>query len=105
MITLDMQMLLGLILYLVLSPFTAEALRDFGAAMKSPGLRFFAVEHLTLMLGAATLVPLVLLLGVASFDPELFEVRYFLIVVPLLLLLIARLITGWIRKPQLRILH
>src|SRR5579862_9393115 len=52
MITLDLQMLLGLILYLVLSPFTAEAMRDFGAAMKSPGLRFFAVEHLTLMFGA-----------------------------------------------------
>lgn len=58
----------------------------------------------TLMLGAATLVPLVLLLGVATFDPELFEVRYFLIVVPLLLLLIARLITGWIRKPTARLL-
>ncbi|MEP6954926.1 MAG: glycosyltransferase family 39 protein [Solirubrobacteraceae bacterium] len=58
----------------------------------------------TLMLGAAALVPLVLLLIVSAFDPELFEVRYFLIVVPLLLLLIARLITGWIRKPRARLL-
>ena len=49
MIVLDLQMLLGLLLYLVLSPFTAEAMRDFGAAMRSPGLRFFAVEHLVLM--------------------------------------------------------
>ena len=55
MMVLDIQMLLGLLLYLVLSPFTAEALRDFGAAMKSPGLRFFAVEHLALMLVAVVL--------------------------------------------------
>jgi cytochrome c biogenesis factor len=56
MMTLDIQMLLGLLLYLVLSPFTAEAMRDFGAAMRSPGLRFFAVEHVTLMFLAVILV-------------------------------------------------
>jgi heme A synthase len=56
MMVLDIQMLLGLLLYLVLSPFTAEAMRDFGAAMKNPGLRFFAVEHVTLMLGSVVLV-------------------------------------------------
>jgi hypothetical protein len=44
-VALDIQMLLGLLLYFVLSPFTAEALNDFGAAMKAPGLRFWAVEH------------------------------------------------------------
>ena len=42
---LDLQMLLGLVLYFVLSPFTREALGDFGAAMKNSGLRFWAVEH------------------------------------------------------------
>jgi hypothetical protein len=55
MMTLDIQMLLGLLLYLVLSPFTTEALRDFGAAMRNPGLRFFAVEHVTLMFAAVIL--------------------------------------------------
>ena len=55
MISLDIQLLLGLLLYLVLSPFTAEAMRDFGAAMKNPGLRFFAVEHVTLMVAAIVL--------------------------------------------------
>ena len=44
-----------MLLYVALSPFTAEAMRDFGAAMKNPGLRFFAVEHVTLMLGAVVL--------------------------------------------------
>jgi uncharacterized membrane protein len=58
----------------------------------------------TMMLGVAALVPLVLLLIVSIYDQTLFEVRYFLIVVPLLLLLIARLVTGWIRKPGARLL-
>lgn len=56
MMAVDLQMLIGLVLYLVLSPFTAEAMRDFGAAMKNPGLRFFAVEHVTMMFGAVILV-------------------------------------------------
>jgi hypothetical protein len=55
---LDLQMLIGLLLYLVLSPFTAEALRDFSAAMKNPGLRFLAVEHITMMFAAVILAHL-----------------------------------------------
>ena len=56
MMTLDIQMLLGLLLYLVLSPFTADAMRDFGAAMKNAPLRFIAVEHVTLMVVSVVLV-------------------------------------------------
>ena len=44
-ILLDVQMLIGLLLYFVLSPFTTAALGDFGGAMRNPQLRFFAVEH------------------------------------------------------------
>jgi hypothetical protein len=33
-----------------LSPFTAIAFQDFGAAMANPSLRFWAVEHITGML-------------------------------------------------------
>jgi len=54
-ISLDVQLLLGLLLYFVLSPFTREAMSDMGAAMRSPGLRFFAVEHVAGMLIAITL--------------------------------------------------
>ncbi|MBA2260939.1 MAG: hypothetical protein H0W18_18780 [Acidobacteria bacterium] len=54
-ISLDVQFLLGLLLYFVLSPFTREAMSDMGAAMRSPGLRFFAVEHVAGMLIAITL--------------------------------------------------
>lgn len=56
MIALDIQVLLGLMLYFVLSPFTSEALNDFGAAMRNAPLRFWAVEHLTAMFAAAILV-------------------------------------------------
>lgn len=44
-ILLDVQIVLGLLLYFVLSPFTTAALSDFGEAMRNPQLRFFAVEH------------------------------------------------------------
>lgn len=49
MAALDLQFLLGLLLYFVLSPITAAALADMGAAMKDPSLRFFAVEHIFAM--------------------------------------------------------
>ncbi len=42
---LDLQVLLGLILYVFLSPLTHTALGDIGAAMKDSVLRFWAVEH------------------------------------------------------------
>lgn len=55
---LDLQMLLGLVLYFALSPITRAALQDFGAAMKSAGLRFWGVEHLFGMIVAVVLVHL-----------------------------------------------
>lgn len=55
MITLDLQMLLGLVLYLALSPNMQEILNHFGASMKDPALRFWAVEHVTTMMGAVIL--------------------------------------------------
>lgn len=52
MMALDIQLLLGLVMYLALSP-TMTAIRDnFGAAMKDPVARFWAVEHITMMMGA-----------------------------------------------------
>ncbi len=49
-ILLDVQILLGLLLYFVLSPFTTAALSNFGEAMGNSQLRFFAVEHVFGML-------------------------------------------------------
>jgi hypothetical protein len=48
-ISLDVQFLVGVLLYAVLSPTTRAAFADFGAAMRAPQLRFFAVEHAVLM--------------------------------------------------------
>lgn len=52
----DLQLLTGLVLYFFLSPVTKIAFSDMGAAMKNADLRFYAVEHLSLMLIAAVLV-------------------------------------------------
>ena len=45
----DIQLLLGLILYFAYSPITRQALADFGAAMGVKDLRFFGVEHVFYM--------------------------------------------------------
>lgn len=52
----DLQMLLGILLYGFLSPFTREAFGGFGAAMKDSTLRFWAVEHIAGMLIGLVLV-------------------------------------------------
>jgi hypothetical protein len=49
-ISLDLQLLLGIILYFFLSPITQAALRDFREAMAVEELRFFALEHAFYML-------------------------------------------------------
>ncbi|MFA5971469.1 MAG: hypothetical protein WC780_03870 [Lentimicrobiaceae bacterium] len=43
--SLHLQLLVGLMLYFFLSPITAQAFTNFGAAMKEPVLRFWVVEH------------------------------------------------------------
>ena len=48
--TMDLNLLLGLLLYFVLSPITTGALRDMGAAMGNSALRYFAVEHILIMI-------------------------------------------------------
>jgi len=55
MMGLDLQMLLGLILYFVVSPNMEQIRANFPAAMKDPTTRFWAVEHLTMMFAAVVL--------------------------------------------------
>lgn len=43
--TLDLQMLLGLLMYFWLSPITTGALQEFGSVMGNGPLRFWAIEH------------------------------------------------------------
>src|SRR5438309_10315914 len=55
MMALDIQLLLGLVLYLVVSPNMRPILENFGASMKDPAARFWAVEHIAAMFGAIAL--------------------------------------------------
>jgi hypothetical protein len=54
--TIHLQFVLGLVLYLVLSPLTAAFFASPGASMKVRELRFFGVEHVTLMTLAVGIV-------------------------------------------------
>jgi 4-amino-4-deoxy-L-arabinose transferase-like glycosyltransferase len=56
----------------------------------------------TLYLAALALVPPLLLFGVGLVKPDLFELRYFIASVPVLLLLIARAVSSW---PRTAIAH
>ena len=55
-IFMDIQFLVGIILYAFVSPVTKAAFNDFGAAMKNADLRFYAVEHILMMIIALVLV-------------------------------------------------
>lgn len=55
-IFMDIQFLIGIILYAFVSPVTKAAFNDFGAAMKNADLRFYAVEHILMMVIALVLV-------------------------------------------------
>ena len=50
--TLHLQALLGLLLYFVLSPITTNAFGGDVSPMKDAGLRYWAVEHIMIMLAA-----------------------------------------------------
>ncbi|MBK6325288.1 MAG: hypothetical protein IPF56_04990 [Chloroflexi bacterium] len=50
--SMDIQILLGLLLYVVFSPITTAAFSDFGAAMANPDTRFWLVEHIFTMIVA-----------------------------------------------------
>ena len=54
-ISLDVQMLIGLILYAFLSPVTRSGFENMSLTMRDPILRFFVVEHLTGMIVAIAL--------------------------------------------------
>jgi hypothetical protein len=55
-ISMDIQFLLGLVLYIFFSPLTRTFFSDLAAAMGNADLRFFGFEHLFYMLIAVVLV-------------------------------------------------
>lgn len=54
-VSMDIQALLGLLLYVVLSPITTSSFSDIGGAMSDPGARFYLVEHIAAMFVALVL--------------------------------------------------
>lgn len=54
--TVHTQVLLGLLLYMGISPLMGVIFKDFGSAMKDAMLRFWAVEHIFLMCIALVLI-------------------------------------------------
>ena len=75
MMTLDIQMLLGLLLYLVVSPNMQEILRNFGTAMKDPTSRFWAVEHISAMMAAVIVAHVGRVLARKAQTPDAKRVR------------------------------
>lgn len=69
MLAVDLQVLFGLILYFGLSPFTLAAFDDPAAAMRNPGVRFWAVEHVALMVAAVVLVRVGRILSLSAPSP------------------------------------
>jgi hypothetical protein len=55
-IAFDTQALVGVLLYVWLSPITTSAFSDMGAAMKDAGTRFYVAEHSLVMIIAAVLI-------------------------------------------------
>jgi|SRR6476660_9546484 heme A synthase len=75
MMTLDIQLLLGLLLYLVVSPNMAAIRASFGESMRDPVARFWAVEHLTAMLAAVILAHVGRVLARKAKTPDALRLR------------------------------
>jgi hypothetical protein len=56
MLALDLQVLFGVLLYFGLSPVTREAMNNVGTALRDPGLRFWAITHVAMMVVALVAV-------------------------------------------------
>jgi hypothetical protein len=56
--TADLQVLIGLLLFFFLSPLTRAAMANFKAALQDKEIRFFTLEHSFLMIGFLVLVHL-----------------------------------------------
>ncbi len=70
MASVDLQVLFGLLLYLGLSPFTTEAMNNMSSALRTPALRFWAIDHMVVMFSAFVLVRLGRVFAMTARTPE-----------------------------------
>lgn len=88
--SLHAQLLIGLILYFFLSPITKVALNDFGLAMKDAVLRFWAVEHFTIMLLAVVIAQVGRSISKKrSSDEQKFKIAVVYYIIALLIILMS----------------
>lgn len=85
----DLQLLLGLVLYFLFSPFPAIAFQNFGAAMSDRMVRYFAVEHLVMMVLALALAHIGRALVKKAVDPVVKHKRAALWFLAALLVILA----------------
>ena len=83
------QLLVGFLLYMV-SPAVQQALPDMGAAMKDKFLRFWAVEHISMMIISIIIITIGYSLAKrAANDSDRFRKIFFYYLVSLLIILIS----------------
>ena len=100
-ISLDIQLLLGLLLYFVVSPFMANIRSNFGAVMSDSNLRFFAVEHMSLMLLAVVLGHVAVVMARrADTSPAKFRRAAIWLTLSVLAVLVA---IPWAQRPLVRL--
>ena len=98
-IALDTQLTVGFLLYFVFSDLVRTAFADFGSAMTNPTLRFFSVEHITLMLIAIALGHIAASVGKKDLpDQNKFKRSAFLFSFSLLLIILG---IPWSTRPWL----
>ena len=69
-ISMDIQLLLGLLLYFVLGRWFNMVTSDMGAVMSNSGMRFFAVEHFSVMLVAVILAHVATIMAKRATEPR-----------------------------------
>lgn len=100
MAAVDLQVLLGLLLYFGLSPYSTEAMNNLSGAIKSPSLRFWGLEHEALAFVAVIAVRLGRVFAVTAKTPATGRTRRLVCFVAALVLMVA---AGFIeRRPWFR---
>jgi hypothetical protein len=95
-ISMDIQFLLGIILYLGLSPLTRQSFSNLSEAMKNPELRFYTFGHFTLMLAAIALAHIgSVKIKKAGSDQEQFKYGSIFFTIALLLIILG---IPWTRR-------
>lgn len=88
--TLHLQLVIGLLLYFVYSPVVKTALSSMSIAMKDPVLRFWAVEHITMMIIAVVVAQVGRIVSKKSkTDAEKYRKGFIYFLIAIIIILIA----------------